>query len=158
MSKLIVSIFLFSFGLLILSYRYWGYSSELKNVEGIIESYSFSKTEDGRGGTNYRYFVSLKKDSIQYQLPAKFKDEFNQKDFKAEVKIGDEIKMEVGDIVNLINGNMTIYGLRTKSKIYLESVESKKSDKQERNIAIPFLFVFFSLIGWINFRQYRQGK
>ncbi|WP_299700780.1 hypothetical protein [uncultured Pontibacter sp.] len=158
MKNLIISISLFLVATLILSYRFWGYPDKLVEKYGIIRDYSFTIDSDGRGGKNYQYLFSLNRDGSQYRIPAKFVDDFNKESFEQQVKIGDTVTLLIDQLPNSLNGDITVYELRSGTESFLSAKEATKTDKLEKNIAIPFFFVLFSLIGLLNYRKYKNKK
>ncbi len=158
MKNLIISIFLFLVAILILSYRFWGYPDKLVEKTGVIKDYSFTIDSDGRGGKNYQYLISLNGDGSQYRIPAKFVDDFKKGSFEHKVEIGDTVALLIDQLPNSLNGHLMVYELRSGTESFLSAEEATNTDKLEKNIAIPFFFVFFSFIGLLNYRKYKKQK
>ena len=156
MKYLIFSTFLFLVAIFFLSYRFWGYGDRLIEIKGIVEYYSFTKDSDGRGGKNYHYFLSLKGDGNRYQIPAKFTDDFKIREFERDVKFGDSVGLLIDSEKNAINGSLTVYGLRSGSSAYMIEEDTTRADTLEKNIAIPFFFIFFTGIGLLNLRKFKK--
>jgi len=158
MKYLIYGIILFTTAIGFLSYRFWGYNDLLIEKSGIIESFSFIRNSDGRGGSNYQYDIHLISDHNRYQIPAKFINDFKIKEFKREIKGGDNLKILVGPIKNKLSGSYIVFEINSGNKNYLSLEKSKKTDWLEKNVAIPFFGIFFTFIGIFNIRKYKLGK
>lgn len=149
---------MFLVAIFILSYRFWGYPDKLIEKSGVIRDYSFMIDSDGRGGKNYQYLFSLNGDGSQYRIPAKFVDDFNKGSFEQQVEVGDTVALLIDQLPNNHNGHITVYELRSGTESFLSAEEATKTDKLEKNVAIPLFFVFFSFISLLNYRKYKNQK
>lgn len=153
MKYLIYGIFLFTTAITFISYRFWGYNDLLIEKSGIIESFSFKRNSDERGGNNYQYDIHLINDQNRYQIPSKFIN-----DFESEMKNGDNLILLISPIKNKLSGSFTVFEIISGNKKFLSLEKSKKTDWLEKNVAIPFFCLFFTFIGILNIRKYRLNR
>ena len=128
--------------------------SDLIEVNGTLQDYSFTKRYENKHNSYY-YYIYLREYNTAFKIIADFVDDFKIYTFKRNLKPGDRIKIAITRTdFNQINNQETIklFGISDNENTYLDYNDA--IEEYNSNVLVYFSILFI-LMGIVTFYKQR---
>ena len=122
--------------------------SDLKEIKGTVQYYSFKEDKGGRSHT-YNYYIYLNEYLKPFQITADIVDWFNKEKFEHSVKQGDSLKMLISKYEYTKIGSREkaiVFGIENDKKEFLNAEIAIREYNSNITVFFGFAFVTVGLI------------
>jgi len=122
--------------------------SDLKEIKGTVQNYSFEEDRGGRS-TTYSYYIYLNEYLIGFQISAKFIDWFYKAKFENTIKQGDSLKILIPrrDYIKIGTREKSMaFGIESKTKDFLDPKIAIREYNSKTTLFFSFAFCIFGSI------------